>query len=89
MVQVSKQSVQQWMMYEYLAKKHRFQSNVASFERKYNMSFEAFESHFETAEKEVFEEWDDYIEWKADHEFLRIVNHKIQEIQKGNIEYIG
>ncbi len=88
MVQVSKQSVQQWMISEYLTKKHRYQSNVATFERKYDMSFDAFEQRIETAKKEVVEEWDDYIEWKADHEFLRIVNQKIQDIQKGNIEYI-
>ena len=89
MVQVTKQAVQQWMMFEYLAKKHRYQSNINTFERKYNMSFNAFEQHVETAEKEVFEEWDDYIEWKADTEFLKIVKQKIQDIQNGNIEYIG
>lgn len=89
MVQVTKQTVQQWIMIDYLAKKHRYQANVAMFERKYNMSLNEFEKHFETAEKEVFEEWDDYIEWKADHEFLQTVNKKIDDIRSGNIEYIG
>lgn len=89
MVQVTKQTVQQWVLIDYLAKKHRYQSNITTFERKYNMSLEAFEKHFETAEKEVFEEWDDYIDWKADDEFLQRVNQKIEDIKSGKIEYIG
>ncbi len=89
MVQVTKQTVQQWVMIDYLAKKHRYQANVSAFERKYNMSLDEFEKHFETSEKEVFEEWDDYIDWKADYEFLQTVNKKIEDIKSGNIEYIG
>ncbi|WP_080054886.1 hypothetical protein [Spirosoma aerolatum] len=89
MVQVTKQAVQQWMMLEYLAKKHRYQSNINTFERKYTMLLEASEQHIETAHTEAINEWDDYIEWKADYDFLQIVKPKIQDIQKGNIEYIG
>ena len=81
MVQVSKQSVKQWMMFDYLAKKHRFQSDIAMFERKYGTSLEAFEKQFETADKEVVDEWDDYIDWKAAHEFLIRINAKIQDIK--------
>lgn len=89
MVQVTKQALQQWVMMEYLSKKHRYQSNNALFERKYRMSFEAFEKRIESAADEVVEEWDDYVEWKADHEFLRVVNQQIQDIQNGDIEYVG
>ncbi|GAB3780011.1 hypothetical protein GCM10028818_31460 [Spirosoma horti] len=58
------------------------------FERKYGMPLELFEKRFETAEKEVYEEWDDYIDWKAAHEFLLRLNVKIQDIKNGNIELI-
>ena len=88
MVQVSKQSVQQWMMFEYLSKKHRFQDTINMFERKYGMPYADFEKRFETAEKEVFEEWDDSIDWAAAHEFLIRINAKIQDIKDGNIEII-
>ncbi len=88
MVQVSKQSVQQWMMFEYLTKKHRFQDTINIFERKYGMTYSEFEKRIETAEKEIFEEWDDSIDWKAAHEFLIRINNKIQDIKKGNIEVI-
>jgi len=88
MVQVTKQSVQQWIMFDYLSKKHRFQSTITMFERKYGMPLELFEKRFETTEKEVYEEWDDYIDWKAAHEFLLRLNVKIQDIKNGNIELI-
>lgn len=88
MVQVSKQAVKQWMLFEHLAKKHRFQDTITMFERKYNTSLESFEKHIETADKEVFEEWDDYIDWKAAHEFLTRINAKISDIKNGDIELI-
>ena len=86
MVEVSKQSVQQWMLFDYLTKKHRFQDIINVFERKYGIPLEAFEKRFETAEKEVYEEWDDHIDWKAAHEFLIRINTKIQDIKSGNIK---
>ena len=52
------------------------------------MSLEAFEKQFETADKEIVDEWDDYIDWKAAHEFLIRINAKIQDIKNGNIEVI-
>ena len=88
MVQVTKQSVQQWIMFDYLSKKHRFQSTITMFERKHGMSLEQFEKRFETAEREVHDEWDDYIDWKAAHEFLLRLNLKIQDIKNGDIELI-
>lgn len=87
MVQVSKQSVQQWMMFEYLAKKHRFQDTIDRFERKYGMSYAEFEKRIKATDKEVFDEWDDSIDWGAAHEFLRILDQKIRDVQNGDIEY--
>lgn len=63
MVQISKQSVQEWMIFDYLAKKHRFQDTINRFERKYGMTYTEFEKRLDTADKEVFEEWDDNIDW--------------------------
>lgn len=88
MVQVTKQSVRQWAMFDYLSKKHRFQSDINTFERKYGMSLDSFEKRFEETEKESYDEWDDYIDWKAAHEFLLRINVKIQDLKNGNIELI-
>ena len=88
MVQVTKQAVQQWIMFDYLSKKHRFQDTITMFERKHGTTLENFKQRFENAEKEIYEEWDDYIEWKAAHEFLIRINTKIQDIKNGDIELI-
>jgi hypothetical protein len=89
MVQVTKQAVQQWMLLDTLAQMHRYQENVRFFERKYNTSFVSFEKRIEVAQDESIEQWDDYVEWKADYEFLQLTEQKILDIQAGNIEYIG
>ncbi|GAB3950129.1 hypothetical protein GCM10028805_27510 [Spirosoma harenae] len=88
MVQVTKQAVQQWMLQDYLVKQHRFQDTITQMERKYGMTLEEFEKHIETAEKEVFEEWDDNIEWTAAVSMLPDVLHSIEEIKQGAIEII-
>ncbi len=88
MVQVSKQSVQQWMMIDYLAQKHRFQDRINGFERKYGMSYVDFEKRLETAEKEVFEEWDDSIDWGAAVGMLEDVLKSIEEVKQGAIELV-
>jgi hypothetical protein len=48
-----------------LSKMTEFESDMKGFEKKYNTDFEDFKSKIEAAEKEDFEKWDDYIEWKA------------------------
>ena len=88
MVQVSKQSVQQWMMFEYLTKKHRFQDTINMFERKYGMSYPDFEKRFVSTEKEVIDEWGDSIDWGAAIEMLDDVLKSIEEIKQGSIEII-
>ena len=84
MVQVSKQSVQQWMLIDYLAQKHRFQDRINTFERKYGMTYPEFEKRIETAEKEIFEEWDDSIDWGAAVGMLEDVVTTIEQIKRGS-----
>lgn len=88
MVQISKQSVQEWMIFDYLAKKHRFQDTINRFERKYGMTYTEFEKRLGTADKEVFEEWDDNIDWGAAVEMLEDVLRNIEEIKRGEIEIV-
>jgi hypothetical protein len=42
---------------------HIVKEKIALFEKKYGKTFEEFER--EVFEKESFEKWDDYMEWKA------------------------
>jgi len=48
-----------------LSKMKEFQSSMQVFETKYGLVFEDFEKQLKFADKEDFEKWDDYIEWKA------------------------
>ncbi len=86
MVQVSKQAVQQWMLVDCMAKKNQYEEKISHFEKKYGKPYSEFEQHIETTDQEVFEEWDDYIDWGAYVEFLVHVNETIREIKLGNIQ---
>ena len=88
MVQVSQQAVQQWMLVDYLAQKHRFQDRIDQFERKYGMTYTEFEQRIETTHEEVYEEWDDSISWGAAVDMLADVMNSIRETEAGSIEII-
>lgn len=49
------------------------------FEKKYGCSIDAFIKKMEKAD-ENFEEWDDYIEWKANFEIVKDLEHKLIEL---------
>jgi len=53
---------------------------IRFFENKYGCSFEEFERKLKEKE-EKFEEWDDYIEWKAYIESLKDLERKLKEIK--------
>ncbi len=46
-----------------LYEKHIIEQKINSFRKKYNKDFQEFEK--EVLSKEHFEQWDDYMEWKA------------------------
>ena len=48
-----------------LSKIKEYKSAMQEFETKYDITFENFEQQLNSAEKEDFTKWDDYIEWKA------------------------
>lgn len=75
-------------MIDYLAQKHRFQATIDRMERKYGMTLDEFEKHIEHAETEVFEEWDDNIDWSAAVGMLPDVIQSIEEIKNGQIELV-
>ena len=49
---------------------------ITLFEKKYGCSIDAFRKEMEETE-EIFEEWDDYIEWKANFEILKDLENKL------------
>jgi len=49
------------------------------FEKKYGCSIDAFRKRMEKTDED-FEEWDDYIEWKANFEVLKDLENKLIEL---------
>lgn len=88
MVQITKQAVQQWVMIDYLAQKHRFQSTIEQMERKYGMTLADFEKHITSSEQETVAEWDDSIDWLAAVDMLADVLQNIDEIKRGAFEIV-
>ena len=52
---------------------------TALFEKKYGCSIDEFRKRMEES-NENFEEWDDYIEWKANFELLKDLENKLIEL---------
>ena len=61
-------------------------SEMATFEKKYNCTLKEFEKKRKKAGKEVFEEYDDYIDWKGTARMLDNLKKKLKEIQRGNFK---
>lgn len=58
------------------------------FEKKYGCSIDAFRKRMEKTD-ESFEEWDDYIEWKANFELLKDLENKLVKLDNAkNIKIV-
>ena len=86
MVTISKQQMAEWILLDYLAKTHSLKEKISVYVKKYNKNFEDFEKEVNTAPKEDFEKWDDYIEWKAFHNFYKTYIEQIEEVKNGNFQ---
>lgn len=84
MITVDKNHISRLMLLEAYSKKHKTQERLNFFERKYHQTFSEFEKQL-TEDEEVFNHFDDYMEWKAYANYLKELNLKIQELKSGNI----
>jgi hypothetical protein len=50
------------------------------FQEKYGCLFTDFENRLKTYSEENFEDWDNYMEWKANFNVAKELNHKIKDI---------
>jgi len=63
---------------------HIAEDKIKLFETKYNCRFEDFEKQVSEQSDENFDEWDDYIEWKAySAHHAELLNEK-KELNSGN-----
>jgi len=86
MITIQKQEVANWLLLEYLATFHNVHEKLRFFEHKYYQSYHTFEQKMKTAVKEDFDQWDDYIEWKAYTKLAEEIESKIEAVKHGHFE---
>ncbi len=78
---VTKKEVIEYKKLEIISQIASIKSKIELFESKYGCSFEDFEKKLREKQDEDFEEWDDYIEWKAYVRTLEELKEKLKEIE--------
>ncbi|MBE2222914.1 MAG: hypothetical protein IAF02_15320 [Anaerolineae bacterium] len=86
MITIQKQHVANWLMAEYLANSHAVNEKIRLFERKYGQTCAEFSQAVKNSSAENFNQWDDYIEWKAYVKTAEDLALKIDEVKHGNFE---
>jgi hypothetical protein len=76
-IEVSKQDVENYVRMKIYTELTLIREKLMLFEKKYNCNFSVFERRVTTAEEENFEEWDDYMEWKAFYNKHRRLKEKV------------
>ena len=88
MITIQKTDIAQWLLAEYMATLHTVNEKLRLYERKYKQTWEAFAQTVEQNSDGVenFEQWDDYIEWRAYTNMAQDLAFKIDEVKHGNFE---
>lgn len=86
MITVDKDHISRLMLFEAYAEKHQAEEKIRLYHQKYSRSFDAFEDHIQNAAEENFENFDDYIEWKAYRKIADEINSRIAELKLANIK---
>ena len=66
---------------------HIAEDKIKLFETKYNCRFEDFEKQVSDKSDENFDEWDDYIEWKAYEKTKEGLLKQKSDIEHGNYQF--
>ena len=85
MITITKTNISEWLLLDVYSEMNTVTEKLKFFERKYNKTFSEFEQSI-ADEKENFEKYDDYIEWKAYIQVRESIEKRITDIQNGNIE---
>jgi len=84
MVLIDKEKVKDMYYANLMYEHHRVSEKIRLFEKKYGVSFEKFERDLKDSEKEDFEKWDDYMEWKGYVKVLQKLSKEKKDIEVGN-----
>ena len=78
---ITKKEVLEYKKLEIISQIASVKCKIELFESKYGCKFEEFEKKMKAKQEENFEEWDDYIEWKAYVMTLKELEEKLREIE--------
>jgi hypothetical protein len=76
-IEVNRKDVENYVKMKHFTELTLIKEKLHLFEIKYNCDFPQFESKVINAEKENFEHWDDYMEWKAFNEKYHRLREKV------------
>ena len=76
---VSKDEIIEYKKLKVISEITLSKEKVTLLEQKYGCSIDEFRKKMEDS-KEIFEEWDDFIEWKANTELLKDLENKLTEL---------
>jgi hypothetical protein len=65
---------------------HVATEKLSFFTSKHDCTFLEFENKIQKSSKENFEDWDDYLEWKAYNNFFNELKIQKQDLENGNIK---
>ena len=84
MVTISKKDISLLFIMEEYAKLHEIEAVLNSFEKKYNTDFLSFQKLIN--KHEDFEQFEDYIAWKANIDYLIDVKQNIEDLKNGKFQ---
>jgi S-adenosylmethionine synthetase len=63
----AEEEIEDFLRMKFFTELTLIKEKLSLFEKKYNSDFSHFETSVKNAQEEDFEQWDDYMEWKAFH----------------------
>jgi len=88
LIELSQNKAKDYLKAEILYELNLTKEKLKLFEKKYEKSLEEFEAQLKN-EKENFEKWDDYIEWKSYKKNMNDIKKKLIDIENENIKITG
>ena len=82
---VSKHEVAELLKLDVMARLREAKEKESLFEHTHQQSFEAFEQTVLQGEED-FEQWDDYVEWKAYRSVRRDLEQKMDALNRGDFD---
>ena len=84
MVIIDKEKAKEMYYANLMCDYHKANEKIRLFTKKYSISFEQFEKDIKGSEKEDFEKWDDYMEWKGYENVLQNLIKEKKELEVGD-----